>query len=118
MRLTVWMDHWQMDCCGTPFDTGATVAWRLRPATDLDWLSTALPGTAAVDAVEDHHGGDTPPTTGTVLSIATLHCRHDGRIVPGSGILTPVPRAGKWTGDLGDRHFAGFLIQLDTAPAA
>jgi hypothetical protein len=66
--MTVWVEFWQMQCCGEPFRQGDRVAWTVR-ATDTDWLEVML-GTHAqpgVDAVEDHHGGvpeGTAPTRG------------------------------------------------------
>ncbi|GAA4605974.1 hypothetical protein BJY16_005603 [Actinoplanes octamycinicus] len=114
------MDGWQMECCGTPFGERSDVAWRLRNPnpTELSWLDTVLhDGVAAtIDAVEDHHGdGSAPRTAGTVVSIATLHCRFAPEPVAGSGVVTPVIAAEKWNNDLDDRRFAGFLIRLRTA---
>ena len=115
MRLNVWIAGWQMECCGTPFRTGSEVSWRLRSATDVGWLDSVLrDGVAAtVDAVEDHHGdSNTPPTEGTVVSIATVHCRFAPEPVAGSGVVTPVAEARRWNGDIDDRQFAGFLVGL------
>lgn len=39
--MTVWVDFWQMQCCGEPFRTGDQVAWTVR-ATDPDWLEVML----------------------------------------------------------------------------
>lgn len=80
VHLYVWMANWQMECCGTPFQEGAEVSWRLRHPNfvELAWLDTVLhEGVAAtIDAVEDHHGDSSAPlTTDSVASIATLHCR-------------------------------------------
>ena len=132
MQLLVWMAGWQMACCGTPFATGAEVSWRLRPPTDVGWLATVLPPVAGatvdaaegchlgagatVDAVEDHHlGAGNPPTAGTVVSIATVHCRFDPEPVVRSGLLTPVAEAERWNDDAAGRQFAGFLVRLRTA---
>ncbi|GLW34559.1 DUF6578 domain-containing protein [Actinoplanes regularis] len=117
VQLSVWMEYWQMECCGTPFRKDSEVSWRLRPAADVDWLDTVLEdGVAAtIDAVEDHHGGSSaPPTVATVVSIATVHCRFVPEPVAGSGVMTPVDEAKRWNSDLGDRRFAGFLVRLLT----
>lgn len=108
----MWMDHWQMECCGVPFHTGSEVQWQLRPATGLEWLDVVLsPGVAAtVGAVEDHHGGS-PLRAATVVSIATVHCRFDPQPVRGSGAMAWVQTAERWTSDDGDQHFAGFLVR-------
>ncbi|GIF04741.1 DUF6578 domain-containing protein [Actinoplanes siamensis] len=117
MQLKVWMADWQMECCGTPFRKNSEVSWRLRPATDVEWLDTVLgDGVAAtIDAVEDHHGGsDGPPTVATVVSIDTVHCRFAPEPVAGSGIVTAVDEAKRWNSDMGDRRFAGFLLRVRT----
>jgi hypothetical protein len=99
MDMTVWVDSWQMQCCGEPFRLGSQVAWTLGPA-DNDWLDGMLGPQArpAADAAEDHHGGvpeDTVPTQGTVTGIAAVCCRYADR--PGDPrILYPVPGAGSW----------------------
>jgi hypothetical protein len=124
--MRVWVEFWQMQCCGEPFRRGDRVAWTVR-ATDADWLEVML-GTRmqpGVDAVEDHHGGvpeGTAPTRGTVTRIAAVHCRYaprpgsDSRTsypVPGSGVLTYLESADGWTADRGAERFAGYLVELE-----
>ncbi len=41
MGMTVWVDSWQMRCCGEPFRVGSQVAWTLSGA-DPDWLGAML----------------------------------------------------------------------------
>jgi hypothetical protein len=68
-----------------------------------------------IDACESRHGfADTPPTSGLVAGISVVHCQFDPEPVPGSGLLTEVQVAEKWTADQGDRQFAGFLVRLAT----
>src|SRR3954453_20708348 len=59
VQMNIWMDSWQMNCCGERFETESKVSWTLRSATGLEWLDVVVGhGTAAtIDAVEDHHGG-------------------------------------------------------------
>ena len=130
MEMTVWVDSWQLQCCGEPFRRGSQVAWTLGPA-DTDWLSEMLSPHAqqAVDAAEDHHGGvpeDTQATMGTVIGIAAVHCRFepmpDGDPatfypVQGSGVPTDIESADGWTSDLDDERLVGYLVQLDATPA-
>jgi hypothetical protein len=125
MGMTIWVDSWQMQCCGEPFRLGSQVAWTLR-AADPDWLEAILGADTqqAVDAAEEHHGGvpdDTVPTRGTVTHIAAVHCRfaptpgsdsQTACLVPGTGVLTNVRSADGWTDDRGDEHFVGYLVQL------
>ena len=58
MGLTVWVDNWQMQCCGEPFSVGQQVSWTLGDV-DQDWLMAMLGADAqvSVDAAEEHHGG-------------------------------------------------------------
>ena len=126
MGLVVWVDDWQMQCCGEPFRIGSEVAWKVSEA-DGDWLNQMLGADAqeTVDAVEDHHGllpDDTPLTRGTVARIRAVHCRYargpgaDSRArypVPGSGAVSDIESADGWTPDQGDARFVGYLVELE-----
>jgi hypothetical protein len=126
MSITVWVDSWQMQCCGEPFQRGSQVAWTLTDP-DPDWFEAMLGPNAeqTVDMVEEHHGGvpeDMIPTWGTVTRIAAVHCRYAPRPgsdswtsypVPGSGVLTDVESADGWTADRGDERFVGYLVGLE-----
>lgn len=123
--MTLWIDAWQMQCCGEPFRLGSQVAWTLREA-DLDWLQAVLgAGTSpGVDGAEEHHGGipeGTEPTRGVVRRISAVHCRYAPRAagdpralypVPGSGVLTDVDSADGWVADRGEEPFVGYIVQL------
>jgi hypothetical protein len=123
--MTVWIDFWQMQCCGKPFALGTQVAWTLR-ALERDWIGEVLGPDAPLtaDATEEHHGGvdgDTEPTRGTVRRILAVHCRFAARPdsgsltaypVPGSGIWTDLKSADGWTADRGDQRFLGYLARL------
>lgn len=91
MRLDVWVDQWQYDCCGDPFAVGDTVSWTLRPS-DVDWLSAVL-GYHRPDPLpvsEERHGSlpdHTPETTGVVRALAAVYCRFALR--PGSDADDP-----------------------------
>jgi len=124
--LVVWVDDWQMQCCGEPFRIGSEVAWTVSEA-DGAWLAGMLGPDAqgTVDAAEDHHGllpAETPPTRGTVARIRAVHCRFaprhgaDSRTlfpVPGSGVVSDIDLADGWTPDQGDARFVGYLVELE-----
>jgi hypothetical protein len=124
--MTVWVDGWQMQCCGEPFRLGSRIAWTLGSA-DPEWLELVLGAhlRRTVDAAEEHHGGvaeDTVPTEAKVARIAAVHCRYAPQPgsdsltlypVPGSGVLTDVESADGWTADRSDEQFAGYLVQLE-----
>jgi hypothetical protein len=117
VQTNVWMDSWQMNCCGERFETESKVSWTLRSATGIEWLDVVVGhGTAAtIDAIEDHHGGtasEGEPTAATVASIATLHRPSTPAPVPGSRSVVEVRAAEKWTGDRNDRrlNLLGFAL--------
>lgn len=41
--LLVWVDAWQMQCCGDPFAVGSRVAWTLSEP-DREWLASDADG--------------------------------------------------------------------------
>ncbi len=128
MNITVWVQDWQMQCCGEPFAVGDEVAWTLR-GMDSEWLEEVLDADVArgVNAAEEHHGGvgeDAEVTVGTVVSIEAVHCRYaprpDGHErmfhpVPGSGAVSAVDSADGWTPDRGDLTFVGYMVRLTGA---
>lgn len=124
MEMTIWMDAWQMQCCGEKFRVGSTVEWGLRPASQ-DWLASVLGEAAAeVDAAEEHHGSGAPGPRGLVRSITAVHCRYaplpgaasETRYpVKGTQVLTAVESADRWTqGDRDELSFVGYLVRLAT----
>jgi hypothetical protein len=112
--MTVWVDDWQMQCCGEPFSVGSRVTWTLREP-NTDWLRTVLGLPVQVDAAEEHHGGvpeDTPTTTGKVLSVAAVHCRYPP--VPDFTEYTNLSTTDRRPEDRGDLRFVGYLVRLAT----
>ena len=102
--MTVWMDDWQLQCCGDPFAIGSEVSWTVEPTTGDGWhqylaaLLGADPG-FTVDAIEDHHD-QLPAGTGRYP-------------VDGSGTLIDVRSADGSDESEGGRRFMGYLVQLD-----
>src|SRR3954451_24359290 len=106
MRFLVWVDDWQLQCCGDPFSVGSEVTWTLSHEPDREWLTEVI-GAAFASSVthaEEHHGGlpeSWPRTTGRVTAIRSVFCRYapvgtDSRTlspVPGSGRLHDIDRA-------------------------
>ncbi|MBW8481929.1 DUF6578 domain-containing protein [Actinomadura parmotrematis] len=118
MRLTIWVDDWQQECCGDPFAIGTRVTWTL--------VGTGLPdldGAVRLDAAEDHHGAageGAPATTGTVLAIKAAHARYapDGAgsrtfvPVPGTTRLTPLTSVVRSVRDDGGLRLRGYVVTL------
>lgn len=50
MRVTVQVEAWQQECCGTPFAVGDVVRWRL--VADSGWAARALEPQLRLDDVE------------------------------------------------------------------
>jgi hypothetical protein len=125
VAIKVWVDDWQMQCCGEPFAIGDEVSWTLRDP-DTVWLELVLGNdwAGSIDLAEEHHGGvggDVTHTMGIVTAIHTVHCRYapiprgaatDLYPVPGSGVVDAVRSADGWIPDRGDLKFVGYLVQL------
>jgi hypothetical protein len=98
MIMTVWVDSWQMQCCGDPFSRSSTLAWTLRDA-DPDWF----------DAIHRNGG----PDSGRPLPLRVPGQRCGPSCpVRGSGVLTEVESADGWTADRGEERFVGYLVQF------
>lgn len=73
MQRVVWVDSWQIQCCGDPIDVGSTVSWTLSSTIDRLFLGSVIGDQAnQITHAEDHHGElpeDAPRTEGTVQSI-------------------------------------------------
>jgi hypothetical protein len=123
--MSVWVEGWQMQCCGKPFEVGSRVAWTLVPV-DADFLGHMLGAgsSGTIDAAEEHHGGvpdDTPETAGTVRAIRAVQCRYapvpggDERMlapVAASAVQTDVQAADGWLTDGDGLQFVGYLVRL------
>ncbi|NDL60378.1 DUF6578 domain-containing protein [Phytoactinopolyspora mesophila] len=127
MRIRVWVDSWQMQCCGDPIRSGDTVAWTLEAEPDIGWLTSVAGEKLAnsIDYHEEHHGGlpdDAPITRGDVTGIFHVRCAYteqpDGTgtmlvPVPGSAEVTEVRYADGWADGAGDREFMGYVVDLE-----
>jgi hypothetical protein len=131
----VWMDSWQMECCGDPFAIGSTVRWTVHTPTDphFEWFSAVLGAEAAhrIDGVEEHHGDyedEMQCVEGTVRSIEAVFCRFaptdppqsDGAWGPvdGSGVRVPLFSASRTEQELDGLSFVGYVVALDAVTAA
>ncbi|NED94789.1 hypothetical protein G1H11_05640 [Phytoactinopolyspora alkaliphila] len=129
MRIRVWVDSWQMQCCGDPFKDGGTVEWTLDAEPDVDWFDTIAGAKLAtsIEYQEEHHGGlpdDAPATRGVVQAIYKLRCRYtphpdrNGTLlvpVPGSATMTQIHHATGWEDHSSESRFVGYVVDLDVA---
>jgi hypothetical protein len=125
VRRRVWIDSWQMHCCGEPFQVGQQVTFSTNPAVDQDFLGVVLgePGAPGVTHYEDHHGLDTEPManlSGTVELIEAISCRYelrDGVIYPVAGTTRAVSRdeATGWEPEQREEglRFVGYVVTVN-----
>lgn len=122
----VWVDGWQLECCGDPFAVGDVVTWDCTDADD-EWLASTLGPQAArtIRFAEQHHdepAADHPVVRGTVVGIQAAFCRYapgpDPTLlqpVPGSGVLRAIRSTGTGDEDPSGAHFLGYVVTLGPA---
>ncbi|MFF3730287.1 DUF6578 domain-containing protein [Streptomyces sp. NPDC002476] len=122
MTLTIWVDDWQIQCCGESFAPGDVVSWVLLEVDPEDYADVVGSERAAgIDFREEHHGQeqDPVPTRLEVLSIDEVHCRYGvppgattkvNYPVPGTTVLVPVKEADGWAKGRPDVRFSGYLV--------
>ncbi|UZN03762.1 DUF6578 domain-containing protein [Cellulomonas sp. S1-8] len=128
MSVLIWVDGWQMQCCGERFAVGEAIAWRCV-APDTEWLESTLGAVLArrVSAAEEHHDvlpDDHPTTHGTVVEIHAAFNRYaplgadavTRSAVPGSTVLRQVAHSGGDEDPPSDTHFDGWVVEVDLLP--
>jgi hypothetical protein len=123
--VRVWVDDWQMACCGTSFSVGARVTWTVSAEIDTEWLAQVVGSETAesINFIEDHHFDETAePVTisATVAAIEAVQCDFAARPgesaswpVEGSDTRAPVAYAPRWVPDEEPRRFVGWLVELE-----
>ncbi|MGA5641744.1 DUF6578 domain-containing protein [Streptomyces cinereoruber] len=122
MTWAIWIDGWQIQCCGQDFAPGDVVSWTLLEADPADY-DDIVGGERAegIDFREEHHGQEEGcvPTSVEVVSIAEVHCRYGAlpgstdkvnRPLPGTAVLVPVEKADGWAKAVPGVDFAGYLV--------
>jgi hypothetical protein len=131
MRVTVWVDEWQMQCCGAPFAVDSDVTWTVTDAVEREWLEIVIDAKTAktIDFVQDHHevmGGEETELSGRVRAVSVSSCSYapspdEKRAivpVPGTGVLRAVDRADGRASDTKDQRFNGYVVELEVGPKA
>ncbi|MFI1655511.1 DUF6578 domain-containing protein [Streptomyces sp. NPDC020472] len=117
--MTVWVDDWQMQCCGEGFASGGVVPWDLVRVDPEDYADVVGERqAAATDFREEHHGQrpDREAVSLEVLTVVEVHCRHGAAPgmtafpVPGTAVLVPVEEADGWAEARPGVRFAGYLV--------
>ncbi|MFJ8636022.1 DUF6578 domain-containing protein [Streptomyces sp. NPDC093568] len=122
MTLTLWVDDWQIQCCGQSFTPGDVVSWTLLKVDPEDYADVVGSERAdEIDFREEHHGQEDghAPTSVEVVSIVEVHCRFEvplgatdkvNRPVPGTTVLVPVKEADGWAKARPEVSFVGYLV--------
>jgi hypothetical protein len=118
----IWVEAWQLQCCGDPFEVGELVSWTVAEAVDREYLATVIGEEAAatVSDYEDHHdvaGDDVRPLSGTVKEISAVSCHFalQGRAlypVPGTAVVEARSRADGWEHERESLRFLGYIVSL------
>lgn len=134
MDTVVYVEAWQLQCCGEPFKVGDTVEWNCSDSVDREFLAMILgdAGADKVTHVEDHHdvAGPLSPLTGRVTGIASVSCstevQGDLRVpVVGGAQVTQISSANgwesepttEWVPEGSDKipHFYGYVVRIYTS---
>lgn len=128
MDRRIWVEAWQLQCCGDPFGVGELVSWTVPEAVDREYLATVIGEEAAagVSDYEDRHdvsGGDVRSLSGTVKEISAVSCHFapQGRAlypVPGTAVVEARSRADGWEHEHESLRFLGYIVSLDSPTPA
>ena len=125
MTYRVWVDAWQMQCCGDPFSVGSTVDWTVLAEIDREWISSFMGDEEAARFThdEEHHGDllpSTPHVIGVVTRIDAVFCRYGAvegeralQPIAGSSRFEPRESVDGWEDHPADDHFAGYAVDID-----
>lgn len=127
----VWIDGWQMECCGEPFGVGSVVEWDVHSEDiDLEFLSLVLgqDEASAITDAEEHHDGpprfDLRSLHGVVRSITAAFCEYrraapgtiqlDGGLpIAGTGSIEPRKWVDGSEPSRNDGEFVGYVVTLE-----
>ena len=122
----MFVEDWQMQCCGDRFDIGSQVSWTTRPCLDGSWLTSIFgEGAERFTDIEDHHSlDDLRPMrylSGVVRRIRAIWCSFaessSGSIaVAGSVVMRERASADGWEEGEDDTglRFVGYEVDIET----
>lgn len=129
--MRVWLDSWEWQCCGEPFEVGSEVEWALTPMLPEERSFLVEPlGSEILDGIshcETHHDHphDEPrpiPTRGRVESIEAVYWtraprpgqdRHVVYPVEGSAVVVKRETVDGWEPeDEGGLRHEGYIVDL------
>jgi hypothetical protein len=115
---TIWVDGWEMQCCGVPFKTGKCVKWTISKCKN-DFLQIG-----GIDFYYDAHssGKEQYEISGIVSNIQIVYALYELSYYNGQKCYIPASyklanydgEAGGWEKDFDDTYkFCAYLVQLD-----
>lgn len=95
----VWVDGWQMACCGEQFSIGSEVAWFLEPAHNAAWFESVIGSDPDLQPslAEEHHSEESAGArapAARVVRIRAVHCAYQADPGPEAPRSTVVPVPG------------------------
>ncbi|MHC6204169.1 DUF6578 domain-containing protein [Breznakiellaceae bacterium SP9] len=122
-ECAVWIEDWQMQCCGKPFAIGDTVEWLALKWTGTD---SEIVNVGKTDYLYDHHSSDFKglfKIQGVVAHIEAIFYHYEekqmvlaGRsgnfMIPVSGKVRSVESANGWEKDADGMDFAAYHVAL------
>lgn len=95
----VWVDGWQMACCGEQFSIGSEVAWFLEPAQNAAWFESVIGSDPDLQPslAEEHHSEESAGArapAARVVRIRAVHCAYQADPGPEAPRSTVVPVPG------------------------
>jgi hypothetical protein len=132
MSAVVWVESWEMQCCGEPFFVGGNASWPIARTNPSDWLNDHFDrlGRALPELEYSRHGVEDPSDqytlAGLIRSIEALHYgvhvapdqHHPGvTLIPTAGTqrLTAVQSDQMWELEPKDpmqESFAGWIVEI------
>lgn len=128
VQRRVWIDDWQMECCGEHLRVGQhvdlTVTTAVAVDRDREYLGAVLGDdrAATVTDYEEHHdldGGLVSLLSGIVETIEAISCAYELRgetwcPVPGKTHVDQREEATGWESGEGSVRFVGYVVTLST----
>ena len=116
-ETTVWVDAWQMQCCGDAFIIGSKIEWDIVPYT------FELPPVTEISSIDyyydAHSAADTQTITGTVTEIYSVYQKYEleptGKVqIPVAGKLIKCDReADGWHTNIEEYRFAAYFVWVN-----
>ncbi|MCL1858970.1 MAG: hypothetical protein FWF92_07015 [Oscillospiraceae bacterium] len=118
-KIMVWVENWEMQCCGTPFKNGDCVKWEIAKCKD---------NFSKINEIKSDYYYDRHRTSAKLYEISgivsniqivytSFRLEYDGK----KKIYTPISdklvnldgKADGWHKNLDEYKFCGYLVQLD-----